>query len=290
MQWPTITHLAGELRLWNENTEFASAVYLNAWPSSDEWVIDSVRRRDAECVGRGHIPGYKHRFNARELARQLIDEAKASCGQGERRPTRGRPYFTQAGTDDYAPTTAYPQFYTSNYLNGLGADESPSWQHDCDRCVFLGKYDAFLEELNRDATFDLYICVSKTHGFHTVLARFGNDAPEYLSFTVDRNVLDLFKRRPTYPLAEAYRRAVAAGFSFKGALGGLALGPYRPRPEPPSQPHACPSCGIDMLYPHHTCPTCSVATNSLVYAVPRTWTTELPPAYAKLKKPRKKRR
>ena len=157
VRWPTITWLAGELRLWNENTEFASTVYLNVWLSSDEYVIDSVQRRDAECVSRGYIPGYKHRFNARELARQLIDDAKASCGQGGRtKSPSGRPYFTQAGTDDYGPSDQlFPQPMPRTLqgvergpstLQGLAGDylpfypirsrrqPTPSTEHACPRC------------------------------------------------------------------------------------------------------------------------------------------------------------
>lgn len=150
MHWPTITTLAGELRLWNQNTEFASPVFFLAWPSSDEWTIDTRPRRDAECSAQGHIPGYKHRFNARELARQLLNDAKASCNRGR----SVRAVFMQPGTDDYGPSPQFfPQFYTSDRLNGLGATAPEPL--GCPRCHAELRYGQNCPYCARDGVFVL---------------------------------------------------------------------------------------------------------------------------------------
>ncbi len=50
----------------------------------------------------------------------------------------------------------------------------PRFTHDCTGCHFLGHHRA--EEMD----FDLYYC-GQGGGLPTVVARFGNDGPEYLS-------------------------------------------------------------------------------------------------------------
>ena len=45
--------------------------------------------------------------------------------------------------------------------------EQPKWEHDCEHCVFLGQYNQY----------DLYFHNRPT----TIIARFGNDGPEYHS-------------------------------------------------------------------------------------------------------------
>jgi hypothetical protein len=46
----------------------------------------------------------------------------------------------------------------------------PRFIHDCEQCVFLGQ----------DEEHDFYFCPSPS-GFHTVIARFGSDGPDYAS-------------------------------------------------------------------------------------------------------------
>ena len=46
---------------------------------------------------------------------------------------------------------------------------TPAFEHDCDECVFLGRYEDH----------DLYLCPQG--GMPTVVARWGNDGPEYTS-------------------------------------------------------------------------------------------------------------
>lgn len=47
--------------------------------------------------------------------------------------------------------------------------EKPRYTHECECCTFLGRYDEY----------DLYHCTQS--GIPTVLARYGNKGPEYLS-------------------------------------------------------------------------------------------------------------
>lgn len=143
MVWPTITAIAGELRLRNANVEGEFRVWLIVWPRGEWIVTDRGTPDDPNYAGIGaaDLPGVggrnmqPQRFNAREVARDLLQQAKGSGGggsEGGRRgggPTRkpldllarwgeGRSHEihsdsrpTQPGTDDYQPETQlfYPQ-------------------------------------------------------------------------------------------------------------------------------------------------------------------------------------
>lgn len=91
----------------------------------------------------------------------------------------------------------------------LLASVAHRFAHDCKACKFLGQH------FNDEGRHDLYICLDVPHGWHTVIARYGSEGSEYRSFSVDSNVLDLFKRKPEYVLAVAYRMAKEQGFTFK---------------------------------------------------------------------------
>lgn len=80
----------------------------------------------------------------------------------------------------------------------------PQFTHDCDRDVYLGRYECRLY-----GACDLYYA---DHGgmTDTVIARFGNDGPDYVSG------LPLVRAVPC--LTEAYKRAVAQGIEVKGKL------------------------------------------------------------------------
>lgn len=76
-------------------------------------------------------------------------------------------------------------------------DETPQYKHDCDDCIFLGRYDGH----------DLY--------FHkkfpvTVLARFGNNGPDYVSGLLMWKIIPV--------LHEAAIRAVAQRLMTEGYL------------------------------------------------------------------------
>lgn len=69
----------------------------------------------------------------------------------------------------------------------------PVFTHDCESCRFLGHYDGN----------DLYYCHPKTQLLPTVVARFGDDGPEYTS------AVPVLQLHPS--LAEAARLARSQG-------------------------------------------------------------------------------
>ena len=81
----------------------------------------------------------------------------------------------------------------------------PLYQHDeCNACHYLGTYQwSRPENLPDDKTdYDLYYCSGAD--LATVVCRYGNDGPEYLSGMV-------FARQGIQPFAEAKRRAIEVG-------------------------------------------------------------------------------
>jgi hypothetical protein len=76
------------------------------------------------------------------------------------------------------------------------ANGEPRYQHDCDKCHFLGQ----------DAENDLYFC--PRGGIPTVVARFGDGDDDFVSGYNQAALLE--------PLAEAKRRAVTAGLLPRG--------------------------------------------------------------------------
>ena len=86
-------------------------------------------------------------------------------------------------------------------------DNQPLYEHD-NHCqppdVFTGHGDVTMPD-GQAVLLDFWYC----HVMKSVIARYGNDGPEYTSFGslgYDRKVMDLDPR-----LKEAYRRAVIAG-------------------------------------------------------------------------------
>lgn len=77
-------------------------------------------------------------------------------------------------------------------------DTQPRFTHDCDQCKYLG-------QIQDDISYDLYYCPQGGH-HPTVLARFGNEGPDYKSgaFRGTRDVV----------LAEAMSRAEQKGYQF----------------------------------------------------------------------------
>jgi hypothetical protein len=79
----------------------------------------------------------------------------------------------------------------------------PEFLHDCDTCVYLGKY------VTEGEHFDLYYHPERRgSNMATIIARFGNEGAEYLSGLESGRSSNIPE---TYPLREAYRRAVARG-------------------------------------------------------------------------------
>ena len=73
---------------------------------------------------------------------------------------------------------------------------TPKYQHDCVDCIFLGNYNEY----------DLYYCNKSNL---TVIARFGDDSPDYLSGMIFA-ITGLYKNPPECedPLTEALKRAL----------------------------------------------------------------------------------
>jgi hypothetical protein len=75
----------------------------------------------------------------------------------------------------------------------------PLWQHDCQKCVLLGTVSFH----------DLYYCPGILGG--SVIARYGNDGPEYRSGPVDVLLDNLSRFDETDPLRVAYTLACDKG-------------------------------------------------------------------------------
>jgi len=70
------------------------------------------------------------------------------------------------------------------------------YKHDCKECKFLGQYE-FKSEI-----YDLYFC--EQDGLPTIIARYGDDGPEYIS---GLSFADRFE-----PLKEARERSIKQKF------------------------------------------------------------------------------
>lgn len=62
------------------------------------------------------------------------------------------------------------------------ATEQPQFVHDCDRCIFLGRWRGRAYGYLPETEYDLYVCVNRGHRpLDSWLARYGNHGSEYLS-------------------------------------------------------------------------------------------------------------
>ena len=101
------------------------------------------------------------------------------------------------------------------YMHNLPDEKiTPVYEHDCEACVFLGRFH--LRRSNEAAVvYDLYYC--GTHEDGTVIGRYSDDGPDYCSGMA-------FAEQGIEPYAEARKRAIARGL-------------YNPKPQPPRWPH-----------------------------------------------------
>jgi len=77
--------------------------------------------------------------------------------------------------------------------------EEPQFEHDCESCIFLGRYD--WNKFAKNKSYDLYIHLNKD-GLNSFIAREGSNGPDYISSPYGW-------RSPTdYPTRIAYDRAV----------------------------------------------------------------------------------
>jgi hypothetical protein len=95
--------------------------------------------------------------------------------------------------------------------------ESPRFTHDCDVCIFLGRFKTS-EWCGKEEEVDLYVCRPEKNEETTLVARFGNEGHEYgsgLCFCVSS---------PHY--AEACRRAINCGHLNEDFISGNASHEY----------------------------------------------------------------
>ena len=92
--------------------------------------------------------------------------------------------------------------------------DMPQFTHDSGCCTFLGRWRGPFHGGDPDVTdFDLYYCQA-SHAWPTVIARFGDDGPEYtsgLAFVDKMALYDGRIVRMSLPLDEAFRRALERG-------------------------------------------------------------------------------
>ncbi len=108
----------------------------------------------------------------------------------------------------------------------------PLFIHDCDGCVFLGRYQYRAETFDRKIglrDYDLYICVSGLGQIDvSLIARYGSEGSEYAStLACMENPNDHFFALQhvhrvggldSHPLAVAYQRALARGLISDSCL------------------------------------------------------------------------
>jgi len=83
-------------------------------------------------------------------------------------------------------------------------EDVPTYEHDCDNCRYLGSHTTkWWPEDKSETLFDLYVC-AKQRDMPTVIARYGNDGPDYTSGLYHA----LAFGELTHPLVEAVIRAV----------------------------------------------------------------------------------
>jgi hypothetical protein len=90
-------------------------------------------------------------------------------------------YVTLRGSelDPTAPIVDLPAFVRVWMTSGDGAFVAPRFTHDCKQCQFLAHHE-YAEGVEDRGPFDFYYCGKQVTGA-TVIARFGNEGPEYLS-------------------------------------------------------------------------------------------------------------
>lgn len=114
-----------------------------------------------------------------------------------------------------------------NALPGVG---QPVFAHDCPACVFLGRYESH----------DLYFCGKVGDPLATIIARFGNDGPEYcsgLDFGIRPNPQTTFART----MRVAYLIAADAGLvRWMSPTGRLVRAPWDKAPVVPFEVDSAP--------------------------------------------------
>ena len=87
---------------------------------------------------------------------------------------------------------------------------TPRFEHDCDSCVFLGRY-RFENDPNKRFDYDLYVCGQGDKSFPTVIARFSDELPDYMS-GLPSALASYDKASPSFPLLVALQDAYYRGY------------------------------------------------------------------------------
>lgn len=88
--------------------------------------------------------------------------------------------------------------------------DTPRFQHDCPACKFLGQY-RYADDPNKRYDYDLYVC-GQAGSIPTVIARFSDDGPDYMSGIHGGLFVNVNGVNPTYPLTVALYQAVQEGY------------------------------------------------------------------------------
>jgi len=113
----------------------------------------------------------------------------------------------------------------------------PQFTHDCDQCVFLGD---FISEDWNHIPVDLYFCPSpKTPEFSTIIARYGDDGPEYGSGLTFAGGADHYR--------EAARRSILANL----IPHDTDIGRHPPATLAQASARKCHKCGLRTLESHN---------------------------------------
>ena len=84
--------------------------------------------------------------------------------------------------------------------------DTPLFTHDCTNCKFLGRYEFQAGDPEMEP-YDLYLC-SQNQSIPTVIARYGNDGPSYLSGLEAARAIQAKNPGHPHPLVVALQRAV----------------------------------------------------------------------------------
>ena len=107
--------------------------------------------------------------------------------------------LSEAGFDDSADVPIDQLSVTNDPVKPV---QEPLYEHDCDKCQYLGQYQSGPATIKHD----LYVHCAGDWISETVIARFGDEGDEYLSGIVFVGIDPC--------LTEAYKRAVASGVVF----------------------------------------------------------------------------
>lgn len=135
--------------------------------------------RGFEKIGRRHFGAHltpRKRLAIDADVRALVDRALPE----------GVPRYLMRFSEDAGRVVAY-RFFIPLYL------------HDCDACTYLGRHE------QDGGKFDLYTCTVHTITPRTVVARYGDEGPDYISMPAGplRGMVDVSLYAP---LKEALRR------------------------------------------------------------------------------------